>query len=187
MTLLTLWLPILLSAGLVFIVSSILHMVLPTHKSDYAKLPQEDALLADMRSRGLRPGNYAFPRLESAADMKKPEMLEKYQQGPVGFLQVLPEGPPAMGKALAFWFLYSLVVGVFVAYLTSHTVAPGSEYWTVFRVAGTAAFLVYALGEPTNSIWRGMNWSTSFKNVLDGLIYSLVVAGSFAGFWPQAL
>ena len=37
-----LWLPILLSAVIVFVASSILHMVLPIHKSDYRKLPEEE-------------------------------------------------------------------------------------------------------------------------------------------------
>jgi len=37
-----LWMPILLSAVFVFVASSILHMVLPYHRSDFAKLPAED-------------------------------------------------------------------------------------------------------------------------------------------------
>ncbi len=37
-----LWLPILLSSIIVFVVSSIIHMLLPWHKSDYARVPDED-------------------------------------------------------------------------------------------------------------------------------------------------
>ena len=37
-----LWLPILLSAVIVFVASSIIHMVLPVHRGDYRKLPEED-------------------------------------------------------------------------------------------------------------------------------------------------
>ena len=44
-SLMDLWLPVLLSAVLVFVVSSILHMVLQYHKSDYAKLPGDRRLL----------------------------------------------------------------------------------------------------------------------------------------------
>ena len=40
-----LWLPILLSAVIVFVASSIIHMALPIHKSDYRKLPDEAKVL----------------------------------------------------------------------------------------------------------------------------------------------
>ena len=39
LSLAALWLPILLSAVIVFVVSSILHMALPFHKNDYRQLP----------------------------------------------------------------------------------------------------------------------------------------------------
>jgi len=38
----TLWLPILVSAVVVFVASSIMHMVLAYHKSDYRRLPDEE-------------------------------------------------------------------------------------------------------------------------------------------------
>jgi hypothetical protein len=186
MTILALWLPILLSAVLVFIVSSILHMVLPLHRHDFAKLPQEDDLRADIRSRQVPPGNYVIPCPDSPSEMRTPEFRQKYEEGPVGFLYVLPSGPPAMGRALVQWFVYSIVIGIFVAYLTSRTVEAGASYWAVFRVAGATGFMCYALGSPIESIWMGRRWSTTFKNLFDGLIYSLMVAGSFAGFWPGA-
>ena len=44
-----LWLPILVSAVIVFFASAIMHMVLAYHKSDYRKLPDEDLLLSDIR------------------------------------------------------------------------------------------------------------------------------------------
>ena len=47
-----LWLPILLSAVIVFIVSSIIHMALPVHKSDYRKLPDEEKALDALRATG---------------------------------------------------------------------------------------------------------------------------------------
>ena len=39
---LELWLPILLSAVIVFVVSSIIHMASPWHKNDYPRMPNED-------------------------------------------------------------------------------------------------------------------------------------------------
>ncbi len=51
-----LWLPILLSAGVVFFASFIMHMVLSYHKSDYRKLPDEDRVTDVMRSAGVTRG-----------------------------------------------------------------------------------------------------------------------------------
>ncbi len=96
-SLMDLWLPVLLSAVLVFVVSSILHMVLQYHKSDYAKLSGEAKVMEAMRKEGVSPGNYAFPCPGSMKDMGSPEMLEKYKQGQVAFMNVLPSRPPAMG------------------------------------------------------------------------------------------
>ena len=41
----SLWIPILLSAVFVFVASAILHMVLPVHKTDWKKVEREDDLL----------------------------------------------------------------------------------------------------------------------------------------------
>lgn len=55
-----LWLPILLSAVLVFIASSILHMVFPIHRRDFKKVPGEDKLLEVLRESKVTPGNMAL-------------------------------------------------------------------------------------------------------------------------------
>ncbi len=138
--------PILISAVIVFIASSIMHTVLPYHRSDYRQLPDEDKLLAVLRGAGLTRGLYIFP-FGTHKDMKTPAMQEKYKQGPVGMMTVFPNGPVAMPKFLAQWFGYCLIVAFFVAYLTGHTVAPGTPYLAVFRVAGTVAFMAYGLGQ----------------------------------------
>jgi hypothetical protein len=179
-----LWLPILLAAIIVFVASSIMHMLLPYHRSDYQKLPEEDKLLAALRAAGLKRGLYIFPFC-THKEMKSPAMIEKYKQGPVGMMTVFPSGPPAMPKFLAMWFAYCLIIGFFVAYLTGHTVAPGARYLAVFRVAGTAAFLGYGLGHLSNAIWKGQTWSATIKEVVDGLIYGLLTAGTFGWLWPR--
>ena len=135
-----LWLPILLSAVIVFVASSIMHMLLPYHRGDYSQLPDEDKILAVLRSAALKRGLYVFPFC-THKDMKSPALLEKQIQGPVGFITIVPSGPPAMPTFLIQWFVYCLLIGFFVAYLTGHTVAHGAYYLAVFRVAGTAAFL----------------------------------------------
>ena len=179
-----LWLPIMLSAVIVFIASSIIHMVLPFHRSDYRQLPDEEKLLAAMRPSNLVPGLYNFPFC-THANMKSPEVLEKFRQGPVGFLVVRPTGLVNLPKFLIQWVIYCLIVGFFVAYLAGRTVAPGAHYLVVFRVVGTAAFLSYGLGGLSNGIWRGLPWSMVLKEAFDGLIYGLLTAGTFGWLWPR--
>ena len=177
-------LPILLSAVIVFVASSIIHMVLPYHRSDYQRLPEEDKFLAALRAAGLKRGLYIFPFC-THKEMKSPALMEKYKQGPVGMMTVLPSGPPVMPKFLSMWFVYCLIIGFFVAYLTGRTVTPGAHYLAVFRVAGTAAFLAYGLGHLSNGIWKGQTWSVTIKEVIDGLVYGLLTAGTFGWLWPR--
>ena len=180
-----LWLPILLSAVIVFVASSIIHMALPVHKSDYRKLPEEEKVLDCMRAAGVTPGReYRFPFC-SMKEMKSPEGIEKFKRGPTGLLVVMPNGVMNMGKFLSQWFLYCVVVSIFAAYLTGRTRAPGTEYLEVFRVAGTTAFLGYSLAQAQNSIWRGITWGVTLKHMLDGLIFALLTAGTFGWLWPK--
>jgi hypothetical protein len=179
-----LWLPIVLSAVIIFVASSILHMVLTYHRSDYRQVPDEEKVMGTLRAAGLQRGLYVFPFC-THKEMKSPAVVEKYKQGPVGFLTVMPSGPPAMPKFLGLWFAYTLVVGVFVAYLTAHTVAAGSSYLAVFRVAGTAAFLTYCVGAIPGGVWKGQTWSMTIKEMIDGAIYALLTAGTFGWLWPR--
>ena len=179
-----LWIPIVLSAVFVFIASSIIHMVLPYHRSNYKQLPDEEKVGAVLRAQSLAPGLYHFPFV-THKDMKSPATQEKFKQGPVGFLTMLPSGPVNMGKFLGQWFAYCLIVAFFTAYLAAHTVVPGAPYRHVFRVVGTAAFMAYGVGILSNGIWKGQPWSVVAKEVFDGLIYGLLTAGTFGWLWPR--
>jgi len=181
-----LWLLILVSAVFVFLASSVIHMALPIHKNDYAKLPSEEAALDAIRGGGLPPGQYVFPHACSMKEWGTPEHIEKMNKGPVGFMTVLPNGPMGMGKQLTTWFLYCIAVSVFVAYLADLALPAGADYLAVFRITGTVGFLGYGLGAVIDSIWKGQPWSTSFKFVFDGLVYALVTAGAFGWLWPGA-
>jgi hypothetical protein len=180
-----LWLPIVLASVLVFVVSSILHMFVPIHRGDFQKLPNEEDMLAALRSKGLAPGQYAFPHARSMKEMGSPEMRTRFERGPVGTMMVKPSGTPAIGKSLLQWFAYSVLISVLVAYLASFTLAHGMAYGPVFRFVSTAAFLGYGVYAIQDSIWKGQRWSVSLKFVFDGLVYALVTAGAFAGFWPS--
>ncbi len=184
-SLMELWLPILLSAVSVFAASSIIHMVLGYHKSDYKKLPGEDKIAAAMREEGVEPGFYSLPHCTDMKEMGKPETIEKFNQGPVGLLSLAPTGPPAMGKLLGMWFTFCLVIGVFVAYMTGRNLGPGADYLAVFRIAGTTAFLAYGASEPIASIWKYQPWGVTMKHVFDGFIFALLTGGVFGWLWPS--
>lgn len=181
---LSLWLPILVAAVLVFVASSIIHMVLKYHWSDWAPVPEEEAVMAELRRVGLQPGNYSLPHAGSMEAMKEEAFVEKRKKGPVALITVVPSGTGGMGKQLALWFVYSIVVGIFAAYIAGRALGPGADYLQVFRFTGSAAFLAYAVGGWQESIWWGRKWSNTLKNTIDGLIYALVTAGAFGWLWP---
>jgi hypothetical protein len=180
-----LWLPIVLSAVLVFLVSSIIHMVLGYHRREHVRLPNEDAVLAAIRAGNPEPRQYILPYCADMKEMQSPEMQQKYAQGPVGVLNLRRPGVPAMGPLLLQWFLFALMVSLFLAYLGTHTIPPGAHYLDVFRVIGVAGFLAYAAGQIPAAIWMGKPWSVTAKEVFDGLIYGLVTAGTFGWLWPR--
>jgi len=183
-SILSLWLPILLSAVGVFVVSSFIHMVLAYHRKDFGKIPQEQEVIEALRKFDLPPGEYVLPHAGSPAGMKDPAYLEHLEKGPSGFFTVCPKGPPAMTGSLIMWFVYSLIVGILAAYITSRAVGPAPEYLTVFRFAGATAFIGYSVALMQNSIWYRRKWSSTFKSMFDGLIYALVTAGFFGWLWP---
>lgn len=183
-SLLSLWMPILVSAVLVFVVSSIIHMFFTYHKNDFRKLPAEDAARDALRPLSIPPGDYSVPYGGSAAAMKSPEYAEKLNQGPVLMMTVLPNGPFTMGTSLALWFGFTLLVSLFAGYLGSRTAPAGTEYLAVFRITATVAFAGYALGQLQDSIWYKRNWGATLRSMFDGLIYALVTGGTFGMLWP---
>lgn len=177
--------PIVVSAVIVFIASSIIHMVLPFHKNDLKRLPREADVLDALRSFSLPPADYGAPLPSSMSDMKSPAFVEKRTKGPVVFLTVMPSGPPSMGTSLTLWFLYSVIVSAFAAYIAGRALTPGVHYLSVFRFVGTSAFMGYSLALVQNSIWWGRNWGMTLRSMADGLLYALLTAGTFGWLWPR--
>ncbi len=180
-----LWLPILLSSVLVFIVSSIIHTVSSWHKGDYPKLPNEDKVMDALRPLNIPPGDYMMPRCSSREDMRSPEFTEKMKNGPVMIMTVMPNGPMVMGKYLVTWFLYLCVVGFFAAYISGRALPIGANYLQVFRFAGATAFIGYSVALWQMSVWYHRPWGTTIKFTIDGLIYALLTAGMFGWLWPR--
>ena len=180
--------PILLSAVLVFNASSIIHMLIGYHRSDYSRVHKEDELQAALRSFNIPPNDYLVPSPGSAAAMKDPAFVEKYKKGPVLMMTIMPPSPtgtPAMGAQLAQWFVYCVVVGVLAAYIAGRALGPGVPYLQVFRFAGTTTFIAYSLALPQYSIWYHRSWGATLRSMFDGLIYGLLAGGAFGWLWPR--
>ena len=182
---LSLLIPIVVSAVFVFIASSIIHMATPWHKNDLKKLPNEDAALNALRALNLPPGNYGYPKPDSMKEMGSPEFQAKAKAGPVGFMTVKPSWNFSMGGTLAQWFVYSLIVSLFAGYIAGVAFGPGTEYLRIMQVAGTVGFVGYSLAQMHESIWWGKNWGATIRSMIDGLIYGLLTAGTFGWLWPR--
>ena len=183
--LLALWLPIVLSAVSVFLASSVIHMLSPWHKGDYPAVPDEPRTRAALAALAIPAGDYMVPRPTARDDMRSAEFAEKVRVGPNVILTVLPNLPWNMGRTFTQWFLYSVVVGLFAAYVASRVLPPGTDYLRVFQIVGATAFTGYALALYQLSIWFGRAWSTTLKSTVDGLIYAMLTAGIFGWLWPR--
>src|SRR5215471_18048210 len=109
-----LWLPILLSAAAVWIASAVIWMFLPHHKDDFDKLPDEEGFIGSLRNFSLAPGNYGFPYCGDKSKMNDPEFKKKWEEGPLGLLNVWPK--PNMARNMVLTFLVYLVVSSLIAY-----------------------------------------------------------------------
>jgi len=179
-----LWLPIVLSAVIVFFVSAAVWMAMPHHRKDFATVDDEDSVMDALRPHLSAPGMYYFPFAEGA-EMRTEAYKEKVRKGPVAIVKVRSaDSTLNMGPAMMKSLMLYLVVGIFIAYLASRTLPIGTDYMTVFQVTGTAAFLAYGFIGFQESIWFALPGSVAFKHALDGLVYALLTAGVFGWLWP---
>lgn len=177
--------PILLSAVLVFIASSLIHAVLKLHNSEYHKLSNEEDVRNVLRKSGAAPGMYITPHCHEGK--MTPEWQQKFVDGPNTVIFVRPNGEVKMGPFLAKWFAYTIVVSFIAAYVARAALHPGASYLEVFRFAGVTAWLAYAWQGPADSIWTGKPWRATLGAMLDGLVYAGLTAGAFGWLWPKAI
>ena len=79
-----------------------------------------------------------------------------------------------MGKSMAAWVVYIVVMEVFVAYLTGRTLPAGAEFLQVFQIAGTVGILAFA-------------GAVAPQAIFDGVVYGLLSAAAFGWLWPAAV
>lgn len=182
-TLASLWLPVLLSAVIVFVASSVIHMALPWHSKDFRTLPAEDEALDALRKLSLEPGDYAAPMASSMAEMQSDEYKARIDRGPQVMLTVLSPGN-SMTRNLVKWFGYLIVVAIFSGYVAGTMLGPAADYLAVFRVTSTVAFVGYALAVWQGFIWYSRGLGYTIRTTIDGLVYALLTGGVFGWLWP---
>jgi hypothetical protein len=182
--LIPLWLPILISAVVVWIISAIVWMALPHHKRDFIGLPDEDGFLDYIRKSGIKPGNYVFPDFRGREAMKSTRVEKALNEGPVGHLSVW-QMPLTMGSKMFATFIVYLVVSTLIAYLTRVALPGAAPFAKVFQVAGTAGILAYCFSFIPNAVWFGSYKRTIVANVVDGIVYGLITGAIFAWRWPH--
>lgn len=182
----SLWLPILLAAVGVFIASSLSHMVLPFHRHDFRRLPDEEPIMDALRGHHIPPGDYVMPFCSGPAEMKSPAYQAKWQRGPAMVATFWKTGEMNMAPQLLQWFGFCVVVSLFAAYLSSRALPPGASYLDVSQIASTTAFLGYVMAHWSDAIWYKRSKTTALKNTVDGLVYGLITGGCFGWLWPAA-
>ena len=179
-SLVELWLPILLATILIFMASALMWMVMPHHRTDWQSMPNGERVQDVLK--GVSPGQYIYPGIMKPEERKDKEAQKRYQAG-MGFV-IVREPKFEMGKQMGLSVLHYLVISTLVAYLAASTLPAGAAYLAVFRVVATAAILAYAGAIASNAIWWGNSWSSTIKNIFDGVVYGLLTAGVFAWLWP---
>lgn len=177
--LVSLALPIVLSAIALFFASFLSWMILQLHKKDWAKLAKEDEFLAAAAKCDIPPGSYMFPGTCSPKEMQSEEFKKKYEAGPRGVMTIMPKAN--MGANLGLTFLYFLAVSFVLAYLASIAFKPGTEFLEVFRFVYAAAFLAFLAAMVQHAIWFRPR---IVGHVIESLAYAAIVAGIFGAMWP---
>lgn len=176
--------PILVSAVAVWFYSALAWMVMGHHAADTQQAPDEDALMAAIRTLGIGPGTYGFPRPATKAECRDPKFMEKWKAGPTGLLNVW--GPMSMGRNMALSFGLYLLVSVGVAYIGSAAFAPGAPFGRVMQALGTAGVMAYVIAALPHAIWFQTRRQAVLSCAFDGLVQGLITGAIFAWMWPAA-
>lgn len=180
----SLLLPVLVAAVAVFVVSLIV-MAMPWHKRDYGNVPNDAAAIEAIRALNLAPGDYSVPNPRLPGGGRNPDFIENWERGPSFTMTLIPPGNISMGRYLASWFAFTLLVAAIAGWTTGWLVPPGGEDHTIFHLAGIITFCSYTLGAWPLSIWYHRKWSTALKTAFDALLYGAATGLIFTWMWPK--
>jgi hypothetical protein len=180
--LLSLALPIVLTAVAVFFASFLSWMVLQLHKPDWAKLPNEDAVMAALGAGNVPRGGYMFPMPADHKEMATPEFQAKYAKGPRGQIHLQP--PVKMGGNLVLTFAYFLAVSFCLAIVGGMAFPAGETptFSDVFRLFFQAGILAYLAAIVQHAIWFPMR---IVGHVIESIAYAVITGLIFAALWPK--
>jgi len=179
-------LPSLVATALVFVASSLIHMVLRLHQPDYRKLGDEEAVASALRKAAPAPGQYVIPHCARPEEERTPEFAKRLEEGPIAVIYIGRSGAIKIGPFLGKWMGYVFVVSLLAGYLARAALPPSARYLAVFQVVGAAAWLAYSWQSPSDSIWKSKPWSVTLRGMFDGLVYAALTAGAYAWLWPDA-
>jgi len=182
-TLADLWMPIVISAVVVFFASFVAWALSPHHKADWKSTGAAEAdLMRVVKTSGLAPGQYVFPHME---ECKSEEAKQKMKEGCMGVLTVFP-GMPNMGRNMALSVAANLLISTLVAYLASRALPAGAEYLSVFSFIAVASLMGHYTGGVCHGVWFGRPLRNFVTDLADAAVYALLTAGIFGWLWPVA-
>ncbi len=181
-----LWMPILVTAVLIFIASTMIHMVFKWHNADYQKLTNEDDVRAVVHASSAEPGQYMIPYCVDMKEMGGEVMMKKFNDGPVAFLTVRKNGTPAMGSTLFQWFIFTIVIASFAGWIAMSVFSGKADARAAGQMVGLISFLAYGAGSVPLGIWLGKSWGSVAKDLLDAVIYGVISWLVFAWCWPAS-
>jgi hypothetical protein len=177
------WLPILLSSVAVFVASSLVHVLLRWHRNDQSKLPNEDAVADILRS--VPVGDYRLPFASGPEEMRSPAWQEKAKRGPMAIVTVADfDMKKGFQKALMQWFVYSLVVSWIAGHIAAGALRTGASGVMVFHTVAITAFMGYGMALAQQSIWGSKPWMPTIRSMVDALVYAAITGGIFTWRWP---
>ena len=179
----SLWLPVLLTTVATFVACSLAWAVLPHHKNDFQKLPDEEGFRRVVGP--IAPGQYHVPWAATREDYKSAAWEAKVAEGPKGLLRIWPRGPIKMTGFLVKQAIYLFVTAFVIGYILRHALHAGDPAMDVFRMATSVALCAHCLALIPESIWFGKPWCATWKSVADGIAYALITGGIFAALWPK--
>lgn len=179
-----LWIPVLATAVLVFVASSLIHMVFKWHSSDYRQLANEDEVRAAVRAASPTPGQYVIPYCADMKEMGNEAMLKKFTEGPIAIVTVRKNGMPSMGTPLLLWFLLNLVLAAIAAVLAMQAYPGKANAHAAGCLAGVVTFLAYGGGSVQLAIWMGKRWGSVAKDMVDCAVFAVITALVFTWLWP---
>lgn len=158
-------------------------MALKWHNGDYLKLANEDEVGAALRNGSPAPGQYVLPHCLDHKEMASEAMQKKFNEGPIGFITIRPNGMPGMGKCLSQWFVYCLVIAAISGSIARSALGATPAAGMIACVVGTMSFLAFTGGSVQMGIWMGKPWRGVALDALDGAIYATICALVFSWLW----